>query len=427
MGTLIWRGDAPARAQVSTITVANTWATNDTGVITINGKSLTLTVGAAAATTDVAAALVAMVNGAAVVGTETRSDTGDNIPEFQEVTATLSGSTCILTANTAGIPFTATVSETTAGSGTLSIATGTASQGPNDWSTAANWSTGAVPVNSDDVYFTNNDVDCLYGLDQNAVTLTSLTIDQSYTGRLGLPTVNELGGYYEYRPTYLMIGATTQKIGEGGGPGSGRIKINNGTVQTTLTIRNSGQELEEGLESILWKGTHASNAVNITRGKLGAAVFPGETAVIATLRVGYQESIDSDAAVRCGSGVTLTTINQSGGTLETASNVTTVNMTGGTHTRWAGTLGTLNLDGGTVHYLSTGTMTTVKVGSDGVLNFTKDMRSRTVTNAEIYERGEIHDPFQTVTWSNGIDLIRCSPSECVLDIGTHLTLTPSAV
>jgi hypothetical protein len=88
---------------------------------------------------------------------------------------------------------------------------------------------------------------------------------------------------------------------------------------------------------------------------------------------------------------------------------------------------TLNLDGGTEHYESSATLTTANVGSTGVLDFRQDMRPRTVTNCNLHERGEIHDPARTVTWTNGIDLVRCAVEEVVLDVGTHWTLSPSNI
>ena len=68
------------------------------------------------------------------------------------------------------------------------------------------------------MYITGTSTSILYGLSQSAVTLTLLQIDASFTGTIGNPNYNP-SGYYEYRPTYLAIGATTTTIGENGGAG----------------------------------------------------------------------------------------------------------------------------------------------------------------------------------------------------------------
>lgn len=423
MSTRVWLGHAPAVAQVTTITYTDTWATDDTATLTINGKSITVTLGA---TQTIPALLDLLI--------EAWNDS--TIPEFAEITATEDGTdTLTLTADTAGVPFTVSASVDTAGDGDVGSPTNSVeATGPNHWDNAANWSGGAVPVNSDDVVLANSEVSVKYGLAQSAVTLDSLVIEQSFTGDVGLPRTNTDGSsYVEYRAQYLAIGATAFTIGKGEGSGSGRLKIDNGSVQTALNVYNSGSPAETGLPAILWKGTNASNAVTVNKGSFGAAVFPGEAATVATLRVGYTTNVTGDAVVWCGDGVTLTTVNQSGGTLTAASTITTHNQTAGElifSDKQDGTtaaITTLNLDAGAARYRATGTLVTANVGSDGVLDFRQDQRSRTVTNCNIYERSELHDPFKTVTFTNGVDLVRCGPLDVMLDIGQHLTLTPSAI
>src|SRR4051812_9645855 len=116
MATPRWIGAALDVAQVDSITVALTWAANDTLTVTINGRDLVLTVGATTTTASIAQALLEMINGDTITGNATRSETGDNVPEFAGLTATLfSASVVYVTADTEGVPFTMTVTESTAG------------------------------------------------------------------------------------------------------------------------------------------------------------------------------------------------------------------------------------------------------------------------------------------------------------------------
>lgn len=62
-----------------------------------------------------------------------------------------------------------------------------------------------------------------------------------------------------------------------------------------------------------------------------------------------------------------------------------------------------------------------------MLDFSRDLRGRTVTNAIITKGGTFLDPFKTCTLTNGIDLYECRIKEITLDLGAHVTLTPSAV
>jgi len=420
MATVRWRGDAPAIKQVDTLTPANV-EIGDIFTATINGKSISFTA-TAATVANVTAGLADAIN-----------DNDDSIPEFSEVTATDDTTLVTVTADGAGKPFTMTASATDGGgtdTQTLSQATSTSATGPNHWSEADNWDGGSVPVNSDDVYIDQGSSDILYGLDQSAVTLTSLSITQNYTGKIGLPEVNgdDPGNvYFEYRDTYLKIKSTTVTIGSGDGNGSGRIKLDGSTAQTTLNVLNSGQAAEAGIPSILWKGTHASNVANIMRGSVGAAFFSGETATVATLRVGYVENPAGDSRVVCGAGVTLTNVDQSGGTLKIDSATTTFDQTDGQSTILSGAHAELNIDGGSCFYRSTGTITTARVGGGAELDFGRDMRSRTVTNCELHARGTMLDPFKTATFTNGIDVTRSNLGDVTLDLGTHLTVTRSAI
>ena len=111
MTTKIWRGDAPAVAQVSRITPA-TVEIGDTFTVTINGKSITVT-----ATAATVANITALMTAAIAAS---------DIPEFQEVTAADATTSLTLTANTAGVPFVVTSSASNGGSAGVAVTTTTA-------------------------------------------------------------------------------------------------------------------------------------------------------------------------------------------------------------------------------------------------------------------------------------------------------------
>jgi hypothetical protein len=423
MASRIWLGNAVAIKDKWTITIANTWATSDTATITINGNDLVITIGTLVTTAQVATTIKqAFMN-------ETLTDTsasfspsggGPSIPEFNQITATVSGSVVTLTANTAGVPWTISSTEVTAGTGTATAAHATTATGPNYFDNVDNWSGGAVPTGSDDVYFDDGNVDCLYGLDQNATTLTTLTISARYTGKIGLPVKNGSGSaqYAEYRDTYLKISATTVTIGRGTGNGSGRIKINFGSVQTAVSVFNTGSRTESGFPSLMLRGTHASNVLNVYNGDVGVAILAAETSTIATLR-------QVGGNLYCGSGVTLTTINKAGGTLTTESAATTVSNDNGDFTLKGGAHTTINVSGGTLYYESSGTITTLSVYQNGTANFNNTNLSRTVTNCNLTGGGTISDRLRTCTFTNGIKIFQAGVEDCNLQLGKHLTITPA--
>lgn len=412
MASVRWKGGAQAVAQVTTVQVT-AYHASTTYRLTVNGKTVSASGGGTV--NAVATALAAAWN----ASTE---------PELAEVTASANTDTVTLTADTPGVPFTVT-SSVSGGSGTIgSATTATASAGPNDWSTAANWSGGAVPVNSDDVYLDHSDDDILYGLSQSAVTLTSLTIAASYTGLIGLPETNEEGtsSYAEYRQRYLAIGATTVTVGEGPGQGSPRLLLDTGSAQTALRVHGTGFSAEPDLGALRWKGTHADNTVTVTRGSVDVATLGGEAATVATLTVGYQTSQASDAVVRCGAGVTLTTLAQTGGAVELNSGLTTVTKTGGTLVLNAGSVTTLTNDDGDLVYSGTGTIGTLTVGTDAAADFSRGVGGCTVTNCTLHPGSSLLDPGARVTFTNPFRVSRASLREVTLDVGVNRTYAVSS-
>jgi hypothetical protein len=414
MGTKRWRGDAPAVAQVATVTLTAYDATT-TYIVTVNGKQVSV-LGQGGTTATTATALQTAL-------------AASTIPEFLEVTWSVNSSTITGTAKTAGKPFTAT-SSVSGGAGMIgAFSTTTASSGPNDWSTAANWDTGAVPVAADDVYIENTSSAILYGLDQHTVTLNSLNIAATFTGTIGLPRINGSGStaYFEYRPAYLQIGVTTCNIGTGSGSGSGRIKINFGAVQTAVNVYSTGSAAETGIPSLLLLGTHASNVVNCNKGSLGIAYFGGETSTVLTLDIGFVANQAGDSNVTTGAGTTLTTVNQYGGVWvnRATGGVTTFTQYAGTSTWLGGTWTTANLWGGKCFAATTGTFATSNVGKGATLDASQDMRAKTLTNCTLFAGATLNDPDGTLTFTNPFLLSGCGIADITVALGDNFHLQKS--
>ena len=334
MATRYWLGTATAVAQVTTVQITAYDA----------ATTYTITVGSGDRTHAVS-----------VVGNTDVNTTASDLdaawdaathPYCTGVTATVSTDTVTLTADTAGVPFTV-ASSVTGGTGTIGAATtSTASAGPSDWSTADNWSDGTVPVSTDDVIVADSANDIAYGLAQSAVTLASLRVRKSFTGRIGLrqlefaTTVDGRttdSSKPEYRTDYLDIGADVIDIGEDFGPtnpaGSGRIKVDNAKAgASTLTVHDTAQtSADTGLPSVRYLAAHADADVYVRAApsSFGIAVDkPDETATVGDVSVSAENTL---SFVEVGSGTTITSFSQKGGrnVLEAANNPTTVTVEGG--------------------------------------------------------------------------------------------------
>jgi hypothetical protein len=427
MATRVWVGSVRPVAQVTQWLFGGTWESTDIVNATIGSKTVSVVAGSTTITT---------VIDNVVTGLELASEA-----EFSSITWTRSGNYLVGTADEAGVPFACTVSTTETGGGgadaqtidgsTSSSGTATTScTGPNFANVAGNWSGSTLPVDGDTVIFADSDVDCLYGLDNNGVTPAEIYFDSSYTGKIGLPVYND-ADYYEYRDRFLKYGNSGDAgnisitVGQGEGSGSPRIKFDAGTGRITLTVLGTGIASTENERAFEFLGTNASNEVNVSSGSVGIALHAGSVATVATLRVGYQTNVDGDSDVLCGLGATLTTVTQSGGVVETRTNLTTLTVDGGEHIKSSGSVTTANINGGTLIYNTTGTLTTLVAAPTGILDFSRDLRTKTVTNLTVNSGSTLKDPHGVVTYTNGILFSRCRPGDVTWEAPINKTWTPS--
>ena len=130
--TRVWSGGAATAAQVLTET-PSALSTVDIIYITLaDHEGKTGTISHSVGSTAVATAVTALT-AAAVAAKAGGADA------WKDVTATDSTTTMVITADTAGNPFTRTASITGAGGSTSASAVLTANAGPNIFSTAQNW------------------------------------------------------------------------------------------------------------------------------------------------------------------------------------------------------------------------------------------------------------------------------------------------
>lgn len=444
MATRVWLGAAVPVPCVQVITIGGSYSADETITITVNGKSLVLTVGTGQTDLDeILDDLVAMINGDPANGTETRSALGSEVGEFYYITATEDGATELtLTGAADGRPFTAVATEDS-GSGTFVAAVPTASTGtgPSMFSNTANWSADTVPVDGDDIVFDHRAAaDLLYGLDQHAVTPASITISPGFANRrIGLPDVNRDNSmlpYDEVLDTHLMLGESGDSTNIAvhiDAPSCSRIRLNTGTSQATILVSGTGARELQNVPPFEFLGTHASNEMTVDKGDVGIAMGDGQSATVATLRMNWDNDRNNDAIVHCGDGATLTTITKSGGQLETNSNVTTLTQSAGVTVFKAGrgtaaTMTTGTIYGGTVYYESSGTWTTATVVGPGCVDFRNDNRGRTVTNIVFHGAISWYDPEGTVTATNGYDFTQIAPHQAkAWEVPRNKTWTPTTI
>lgn len=415
--TQTWIGNAHDVKQIDTITVAGTWAANDTVTLTINGKDIVVTIGSEVTTTQVASAIKNAWNASARLdgsGSPNASSNagGQEFGEFSEAVATSSSSIVTITANTSGKPFTLAVTEATVGDGTATEATSQAATGKHFWNNLDNWDTGAAPVNDDVLVFRDSNVSCKYGLPNGSLEVT-IQQYQTYTGELGLPRVNvdnQPKPYFEYRQRYVRLddagGGTdiAHRFGIGqGGTGSPLINLRHTAVKCSPVVYNTGTPLgnRPGTKALNICATVNTSTLNILNGSVDFSSQDSQTTafVIVNQALGDSSGIDglytvgavaqvSGGRMLIGGSGAIATIYARGGTLRLQ------NQTG--------TITTLQIHGpGVVEYESTATLATLYLFSGGTFDARPAQAAFTVSNAGVYQGAKYLDPYaRTVAPTN---------------------------
>lgn len=287
----------------------------------------------------------------------------------------------------------------------------------NAFGTAGNWSPSGVPANGDTVVIDGNATQMIAGSDQSAITLAALRIFRSCTFDVGSSA------------TPLKIGATICEIGltpDGGSSATGpqTVALDFSSIQTACTVYTNRGSGAGGYSSTIIRGTNASNKLTVKGGSVGVGtIFPGEATTFTEIDVA-----GSDTNVTIGYGVTLTTLNQSNGSIVLNCAATTINQDGGTlETRGSGAITTANISGQFVAN-GTGTITTLNVSASGSADFTNSPSARTVTNSNLYGAtafllADNNAPL-SVTFTNGVACKQGAKTKQV-DFGDTVTVTPS--
>lgn len=402
MATREWLGNAPATRQVRAWVIGGTWEATDVITVTIGYNSVTMVAGSTAIDT-IGAALATALN-------------ASTIPEFAEITWAYDSATNTLTgtADTAGKPFEASITTTETGGGTADDQTidgsdtsagtdTTACTGPNHLDNPANWSGGALPVDSDDVVIARG-VSIKHGLDGlDDVTPASLKIYSAFWANgatIGLPRVNGTGSaaYYEYRGRFLkFLGATTVDVGLGESRGSTMLNLDFMTGNVAVTVHNTGTSNDASRKTLalnMLPSNVADGTLEVIAGSVGVGMY-GETCKC-TSRIGWRSNQTGDAQVYFGPGVTHGATNQmSGGTVEINTATTLINKTGGELTlNGTGAHPSVSNWEGALYVNSTGAIIATKgvIGGKGIVSFERDISAKNIDSAwEMYEGAQLFD------------------------------------
>lgn len=407
MATRIWTGQGINRKQVNRLAPTVILSGSGSFTVTINNNTAVFASTSADTLADVCAGIVAAVQNA-------------EAPEFREVLPTTDDTYVYLTAVTAGMPFTQTSSASGTGAA-LTTSTTTANKSRNDWSDTLNWAGGVVPVDTDDVIIENTDQSILYGLSQSTVSLASLTIRETFTGRIGNPNIHQ-NGYYDYRDTTLTLeAATTLKINHNAGDFQQRFRITVGDNNCALEVNGPIDSQPQVYGVVEWDAGTGTHTIKINNGSLAIAPDTQDSVTVSSL-----SSVDS--AIYAGPSATLTTVTldgQSSGLFAKSPTTLTLNGTSFAQIQ-DGACTTLDIKRGQIIWQG-GNITTLTCGPTSLISFDEDKDAITITNTTMHYNSAISDNNKRVTFTNGIDLYECGIEDVTLRLGKHFTISLSAI
>jgi hypothetical protein len=274
---------------------------------------------------------------------------------------------------------------------------GTDSGNAGDWGTAANWSGFTVPISGDDVIIANSSQDITGTLDQSAVALTSLTIDQSYTGLIGSAQAD-----------FLEIGTASAIIGQKRGStgtytGSKRLNLDFGTTTAAqIKVYNTASRgQDQNRQPLRIRAVNASTDLSIYGGTMSVSDDSSNSSTLGDIIV-------EGGSITVGDSVTLTNLTQSGGSITLQSSIVTAVIKGGTMNLYdstsASTITTLTVSSsGSVNHFASGTITTLNLNG-GTVDLTKTQSAKTITTVTCSAGATLITDTGTVTITNDIAL-----------------------
>lgn len=373
MSQRTWQGGATAVAQVWAGTVTDTTSTH-TYILTLTDENggtgnVTYTVQGGDTTSTIATNVAALVN-------------GSTDPRFQAILASTSTGTVILTARTPGVPFYVAASGTGTWSNTGNT---TASSGPYDWNTRANWVENVLPVNADNVTLDGSYAIC-YGL-VTGLALGSFSALGSYSGAVG-----KQGQYLQFTCTSFYWAGT----------GKAFVNIGSSAIAPRIIQSASANYPASGIYLL---GT-AMTTLSLEGGSLDFA-GTGQASTATTIQM-----VNNTAAprIKVGSGATVTNLDMDTGTAEIGCALSTLTADGGTLTTiGSGTVGTMTNNGCDIVSNSGGTITTLNANG-GTTDFSQSQVSRTVTTMNIQKGATVvYDPAVVTVTSKPVPVSNAGP------------------
>jgi hypothetical protein len=406
MATKTYTGGGTAVAQVDHATPANV-EIGDVFTMTLtdhNGNEKSLSFTATAATVQ-----------NVVEGLQTLAD-AETVAPWSQVTVTEDDTKLIVTAVTAGIPFTLTCTESDGGGTddqTFTRSSSTAVAGPSIFDDGDNWG-GSVPAAGDDIVIPSDLSVGIYGGDYTSTAYATLRIEEGYEGDIGA----------DGRPLQIDLnGAAYTGTAELAGTGEQWIYLDDCNL-CSVVESGSADAAGEAAMNISGIDIDKLHILQSSQGSVSVAGYGGSVSEVSEIQIAGGALMIADDVVQIDGSSDITTLTVTGGSVDCRSDVATLTMHGGSVEYRAENATTVKCWSGRLYWLTDAAITSLYVGG-GTMDASRSFEGFTVTNAYVYRQGTVLDPYERVTWSNGLALTGCALADVTLQLGTDVTITPS--
>jgi trimeric autotransporter adhesin len=404
MAIVNYVGRQRRRAQVNTITIGSSTA-NQTFPVTYGGIwSVQYQALSTDTTATIAESLLELIRDAGGGFVESAWEIG------------VADNTIVMTGPFDGAPVAVSVS---GGNGTISLSNTTSPLSPFDASDALNYSGNSLPSSGDRLMFEDGDTGPQYNL--TALANIPLTYDRraTHTGQVGLPDLNS-AGFREYRTTHLSANGTSLLFDENGSEQAGQYRLNwVSTAAVTITHTSQSQGLGDQVLEV--KGLPSNSTINLAGGRLALAAGTQETGGASTVRI-------SGGVFVAGMGATLSNITvDAGAVVELRASYTNLTVDGAADVTVRGNAAgtTTTIQGGTVHWASTGNIGTAMVGGGGTLDVSPAPAATPAGSVTLSAEATLNDPYSSLTRPLALILDNCTLQEVTIATGTGGNVTLS--
>ena len=260
----------------------------------------------------------------------------------------------------------------------------------------ANFQSGSVPVDADELVIPDTITTSINGTDQSGIKLLLFKTDRRYVGNMGLlgdPLIIDATKLTHLGTGFLFLKSDDAASAQ--------------FTEWVLIDSDNGANLD---------GEHITR-VTVLKGEVTLASSLGSVTLPAVVEVTFRDNSASDAivTVNCALLASTGTLKVDGGQVTTNAAVPIVNQSGGvwTHSNTGATaVTTYNGFGGKAFYNSSGTLVTANIYSGCVFDLTTNSQEKTLTTVNVFPNGTfIYDPeVTTITTLNRIGNAKIVPT-----------------